>query len=338
MGSSVLAGVTFDDADYSGTDGFGYAQNITVSGQTITRFLGTMEAGRIEVTNRAFAASGNSIPYTFDTPTTDSDPGAGKLRLNNATQNTATEIYVDDEDNQGNTVTSRLALYDDSSSTIKGQLTIGVVNDKTKWLDFNVTAYTANSGYSTIAVTPVASSAASPFSASDELVMYFSRTGDKGETGAAGDIAGPVSSTDNALVRWDGTGGNTVQNSSWTLSDAEVLTAGGLFLGRYGIEDYVDAEGNTTGSYSPVIADGLIKTLTLTGDVTVTAPTPTSSYGYVMVFFITQDGTGSRDFIVTSAVSSANSLDPTTMAASAKAVAVLMHDGTNITLEIREVS
>jgi len=33
-----------------------------------------------------------TISYTFDTTTTDADPGGGKLRLNNATQNTATTI------------------------------------------------------------------------------------------------------------------------------------------------------------------------------------------------------------------------------------------------------
>lgn len=114
------------------------------------------------------------------------------------------------------------------------------------------------------------------------------------------------------------------------------LTVDDVLL-REASQDKVEGRGNTTGAYSPTLSGGAIKTLTLTGDVTVTAPTPTSTYGYAMIFFITQDGTGARNFTVTSAVSSSNSLDPTTMAASAKAVAVLMHDGTNITLEIREV-
>lgn len=36
-----------------------------------------------------------------------------------------------------------------------------------------------------------------------------------------GGISAPVSSTDNALVRWDGTGGNAVQNSDITLGDSD---------------------------------------------------------------------------------------------------------------------
>jgi hypothetical protein len=42
--------------------------------------------------------------------------------------------------------------------------------------------------------------------------------------GSAGDVVGPGSSTDNALVRFDGTTGKLVQNSVGVLSDAGVLT------------------------------------------------------------------------------------------------------------------
>lgn len=38
-------------------------------------------------------------------------------------------------------------------------------------------------------------------------------------SGGSGDVSGPGSTTDNALVRWDGTSGTTVQNSSATLDD-----------------------------------------------------------------------------------------------------------------------
>jgi hypothetical protein len=47
-----------------------------------------------------------------------------------------------------------------------------------------------------------------------------------GSSGAFG-IQGPDSSTDNALVRWDGITGTTIQNSGWTLSDTNSMTAGG---------------------------------------------------------------------------------------------------------------
>ncbi len=39
------------------------------------------------------------------------------------------------------------------------------------------------------------------------------------QTVGGGSVTGPGSSTDNALVRWDGASGTVVQNSDWTLSD-----------------------------------------------------------------------------------------------------------------------
>jgi hypothetical protein len=71
---------------------------------------------------------------------------------------------------------------------------------------------------------------------------------------AAGDVAGPGSSTDNALVRFDGAGGSAVQNSGWILSDADALTAGGtLDMGGYDLSN-IDTLTATT-----VNADNLIE-------------------------------------------------------------------------------
>lgn len=54
-------------------------------------------------------------------------------------------------------------------------------------------------------------------------------------SGGAGDVVGPASATDNAIVRFDSTTGKLVQNSSVTVSDAgNVLLAGSAFI-QYGI-------------------------------------------------------------------------------------------------------
>lgn len=45
-----------------------------------------------------------------------------------------------------------------------------------------------------------------------------------------GDVVGPVSSTDNAIVRWDGVGGDTLQNSGVTIDDSNNITMGDSFL------------------------------------------------------------------------------------------------------------
>lgn len=62
--------------------------------------------------------------------------------------------------------------------------------------------------------------------------------------GGTGDFSGPASSTDNALVRFDGTGGKTGQNSGWTLDDSDVLLAGGD-LDLNGNRVILDADADT---------------------------------------------------------------------------------------------
>jgi hypothetical protein len=127
-----------------------------------------------------------AIPLTFSTTTTDSDPGNGILRLDNATQNTATTVRTDLIGNDGSTWTDVIALFDDSTSTVKGFITLVDTDDATKWLVFSVASLATPGGYVNITVTCVASSAANPFADGASLALKFTRTGDKGDTGATG--------------------------------------------------------------------------------------------------------------------------------------------------------
>ena len=114
-----------------------------------------------------------AIAYTFSTTTTDSDPGNGVLRLDNATQNTATVIRADLLDSGGATVTPVLDTFDDTSGTVKGYIRLVKASDSTKWLVFSVSALASPSGYKNITVANIGSSAASPFANSDALILYF---------------------------------------------------------------------------------------------------------------------------------------------------------------------
>lgn len=166
------------------------------------------------------AGTAFAIPYTFSTTTTDSDPGAGILRLDNATQNTSTTIRADLVGSDGSTWTSVIDTFDDSTSTIKGQILLVKLADATKWLAFNVTALASPSGYKNITVANIASSAASPFADGDSLALKFTRTGDKGETGAAGangtngaqlTLGTPVNTTSGTAINYTGIPSGTKQ-------------------------------------------------------------------------------------------------------------------------------
>jgi Protein of unknown function (DUF2793) len=135
---------------------------------------------------RGKTGGGISVQYVFSTTTADADPGNGTLRLNQATQNTATVIRADLADVNGTDWTAALASLADSSSTVKGHIRLFSVSDPSKWLLFTVSAVASPSGYKNITVAIVSSSAASPFANGDAIVLSFSRTGDAGANGTSG--------------------------------------------------------------------------------------------------------------------------------------------------------
>jgi hypothetical protein len=207
----------------------------SASAQRTTLGLGTLatqDANSVAITGGTISGisnisdPGTSLPYTFSTTTTDSDPGSGIVRFNNATQNAATEIYIDDEDNSGANVSGVIALLagGNNPSSVLGYVTIRKEFAPENFITMKITTLTSASGYTKLVGTVEASSGATPFSDTDNLYFSIDVSGDKGDPG---DISGPGSSTDNALVRFDGAGGSAVQNSGWILSDANALTAGG---------------------------------------------------------------------------------------------------------------
>jgi hypothetical protein len=164
--------------------------------------------------NSIAAGTALSIPYTFSTTITDADPGAGILRLGNATQNAATVIRADIAGSDGSTWTSVLDLMDDSTSTVKGLIMLQALADGTKWLMFSVSALASPAGYKNITVANVASSAANPFSNGESLVLKFTRNGDKGDTGDSGGtptLGTPVASTSGTSIDFTGIPAGTKQ-------------------------------------------------------------------------------------------------------------------------------
>jgi hypothetical protein len=283
----------------------------SASAQRTTLGLGTLatqDANSVAITGGTISGisnlsdPGTSLQYTFSTTTTDSDPGSGNIRLNNATQNAATEIYIDDEDSDGTNVSGVIALLSggNNPSSVLGYVTIRKEFAPENFITMKITTLTSASGYTKLVGTVEASSGATPFSDADNLYFSIDVSGDKGDPG---DLSGPGSSTDNALVRFDGAGGSAVQSSGWILSDADALTAGGEFavedqeVTRPKLKDYSETlvTANTSTTYTIDLESGNVFNLTLTGDCTYTFSNPPAS-GSAGAFTLiqNQDGTGSR--------------------------------------------
>lgn len=192
------------------------------------------------------------VGWDFDTTTTDSDPGAGKVRFNNATVASVTSIYFDNNDRDGNTVTSWLDSWDDSTSSVKGTLTLTPAADPDKKIIFNATgSVTDGTGYRKVAVTHV--SGATLPSASAQLGVAFSRTGNDGQDGADGEMAGPGSSVDGEIALYSGTGGATLKRAN---QNGVLKASSGVLAAAVAGTDYLApaAIGTTVQAYDAELA------------------------------------------------------------------------------------
>jgi len=170
----------------TGPSGATGAQGATGSGGATGAQGATGSGGSTGAQGAEGNFGGATFYYTFESNTTNANPGSGDLRLDNSTQNAATGIYICDTDEDGTDIASYLQTIDDSTSTIKGHVKITNKLDSSQFILFTISSLTDNTGYFDITVSPVDSSATNPFSANEDILITFARTGDKGDTGAQG--------------------------------------------------------------------------------------------------------------------------------------------------------
>lgn len=124
--------------------------------------------------------------------------------------------------------------------------------------------------------------------------------GTAGGGSGSGDVSGPVSSTNNAISRWDGTGGDTLKDSAATIDDSGNITCAGVDTGDGAF---------SIGSIAPLTAPGMAslgattelprgpapfeyqyyKVLSAGLTLTDAAGTPTDGHGHRVIFI--GDGT-----------------------------------------------
>lgn len=151
------------------------------------------------------------IQYSFNSNTTNSDPGSGVFKFNSSTAGSITEIYIDELAWGGTNVGSVIASWDDSTSTNKGNLLVQYSFPFTYTsISFEITGtITYTSSYYTIPVSYVAGSIPPT---GNLMVLNFAKTGDLGATGATGadsTVPGPTGPTGPTGAGVDGATGPT---------------------------------------------------------------------------------------------------------------------------------
>ena len=73
-----------------------------------SKTLGFDSDGNLTTVSDFLPAGGDAAQFTYSTTTTDSDPGSGYIRFNNATISSATAAYIDDNEANGTDVSAWL--------------------------------------------------------------------------------------------------------------------------------------------------------------------------------------------------------------------------------------
>lgn len=159
-------------------------------------------------------AAGKSAGYSYlwDTGTSAADPGAGKLRCNNAALASATALYISKTDNDGNALAAELATISAISSVVKGRLKIYDPLTPTNFVTFDVTGFTDSGSYDTLAFTPI--QVGGSFTAGLPLRYQFTPKGDKGDPGPSGSVGTAGTPTANQFATFSNS--TTIQGVSIT--------------------------------------------------------------------------------------------------------------------------
>jgi len=141
---------------------------------------------------------------------------------------------------------------------------------------------------------------------------------------AGGDVVGPASATDNALVKFDGTTGKLVKNTAWLLDNSNVLNAQDAVLQRPEMKDYSETVASpaiSAGTLPLDVTTANVFDVTLNENVTtldLSNPSPTGK-ACSITLFLKQDATGGRTFAWPASVKSpGGSLPSVTSAANAQ--------------------
>lgn len=171
---ALLPGRTMDQDTFNAAMAY-LMTNLPIWGQ---------QTNALQATLNSLAAGGAyALPYTFSSSASEVDPGSGKLGLSSTPQTSSVALRVNTTNSAGVDSLSLLNDFNASTSSVTGTVRLQKVGDPSKWLVFAVTAAVQYTGYMRLTVIGRGGSAASPFVAGDSLMLFFQRTGDKGDTG-----------------------------------------------------------------------------------------------------------------------------------------------------------
>ena len=270
--SGTLAGITSLGLNAGATITAGILDEDDMSSNSAVA-LTTQQAAKTYIDNNAPEAG---VKFAFESTTTDTDQGAGKVWLNHGTPSSATVVYIDDVEAGGVSVNAWVDTWDDVSNTVaRGYLYIASYGTTNAILVYKVSgSVTSASTYSKVAATHVLT--VGTISDGDSIGLTFVPSGADG----SGDMSDVVDDTSPTL-------GGDLDVGSYDLTSASnadvdinphgtgnvvlktdlVSIGGGSEVGHISSNSTQDLKLSTnsaTNSGTIVITDGANEAITLT--------------------------------------------------------------------------
>lgn len=146
----------------------------------------------------AQAATGNGYSFIADRSTANvADPGAGKMRFNNAAQSLANQVVFDAQTNDGANMVNYFASVGSA-----GYMELRDLADTNKWASYTLTSSNAPAGYQVFGVTYKAGGAEIPNG--DTVIVSFSPTPPTGVTSVGLSMPAAIFSVSNTPVTTTG--------------------------------------------------------------------------------------------------------------------------------------
>ena len=188
--SGTLAGITSLGLNAGATITAGILDEDSLSSDSAVALV-TQQSVKAYIDNNAPEAG---VKFAFESTTTDTDQGAGKVWLNNGTPSSATVVYIDDVEAGGVSVNAWVDTWDDVSNTVaRGYLYIASYGTTNAILVYKVSgSVTSASTYSKVAATHVLT--VGTISDGDSIGLTFIPSGADG-TGDMSDVVDDTSPT-----------------------------------------------------------------------------------------------------------------------------------------------
>jgi hypothetical protein len=283
---------------YVDSGGSLFTNDVTVRCQ----FIRTGDKGTTGDTGATGATgSGEGLEMTFESTTTDTDQGAGKVWLNHGTVASATIVYLDDVDSNAANINSFVDSFDDSTSTsLKGRITIKKQVAPENYMIFTFAgAVTSASTYSKL-TSCVHVVSAGTIADTDAVFVTFSRVGDKGDTGSTGSTGAQGASVGTALL-WD-TDTSDADSGAGKIfgNNATVASISQLYI------DDLDSAGTNIEAWIQTMDDST--TTAARGTITIVKTTAQAQMAVFTVNSAVVDGTGYWKIPCTHVMSNVGSL------------------------------